>query len=410
MRDILVGAIRDLSRHYLRTAANIAGYFCGSAFIVAIVLMLQFELQSKSEVVNYMGTHFMAFSPLPYSGDTFAGMSKMPLDQKNEAFFAEPMVITRLLPISFAEQIRQIPEVLAATPFLLFRFKQGQDGHVFSVGGLNPADTAALKGTATTRRDIVSGAFFGPDDRRVVLVDESYAQMWNLKPGSVVNIADSLYPVIGIVRPGVRPVRADIYMNWPDAQEAINKRLTAPLENEANIFLVESAGLQNHATAVRKVEKLMQDGIITTFNCSIPAIEVMGISTSALKLVVVLVFVLVLLFAANSQLAAVSERRRDIAILKAIGWNNRAIFCQIITESCFQAIIGSIVGFAAGWSACLLFAGRLQHAGGEIVQFAGLLWLFAVVVTSFCFLGAIAALFPAARAADTRPAALLREA
>lgn len=408
MRDAFVCAYRELSRRYLRTAANVAGYFCGSAFIVAILLLLQLDVYGKSEIVNYMGTHFMAFSPVPYSNDAFASQAKKTIDPVNETFFAEPMVVTRLLPKNFTDQLRQIPEVLAATPFLLFRFKQGQDGHVFSVGGLDPNDQAALKGTATTERDVVSGAFFRPADRKVVLVDASYALMWNLKVGSVVNIADTLYPVIGIVRPGVRPVRADIYMNWPDAEEAINKRLTAPLQNEANIFLVESAGLQHHSTAVRKVESLMVGGIISAFNCSVPGIEVMGISANAIKLVVGIVFILVLLFAANSQWATITERRHDIAILKAIGWKNLNIFRQLIAESFIQAVIGCLTGFLGGYALFLWFAQRLSPDGNIVLGTAYLSMLVLINFAAFAVIGIIAGVAPALLAVKTSPAEVLR--
>ena len=332
----------------------------------------------------------MAFSPLEYTDDSFVAQAKQPIDSKNEAFFADPMVITKLLPVNFVEQLRQIPGVLAATPFLLFRFKQGQDGHIFSVGGLDSANPKALKGTATTKRDIVSGVFFKPGDRKVVLIDESYALMWNLKVGSVVNIADTLYPVIGIVRPGVRPIRADIYMNWPDAEEAINKRLTKPLNNEANIFLVETKGVDVHASVIEKTEKLMQNGIVSTFNCSLPGIEVLGISKNTIKIVVSIVFILVLLFAANSQWIAVLERAPDIAILKAIGWKDSTIFHQILIESLILALLGAFVGSVGGYVSFLLLAPKLFPLTALNLEFILLLKTIIAILVAFSFIGIFA--------------------
>lgn len=407
MNDTFLCAFRELKRRYLRTSANIAGYLCGSAFIVTVVLLMNLELHSKDQIINYMGTHFMVFSPAQYENDAFKDQTREPLDKLNEAFFAEPMVITNLLPINFVDQIRSVPEVLAATPFLLFRFKQGQNGHIFSVGGLNPADAAALKGTATTERDIISGAFFRPADRKVVLVDESYALMWNLKVGSVVNVADTLYPVIGIVRPGVRPVRADIYMNWPDAEEAINKRLNSPIHHEANIFLVESKGLAYHATAVKKVEGLLDGGIVSAFNCSVPGVEVMGISVQAIKLIVSIVFVMVLLFAANSQWASVFERQRDLAILKAIGWKNESVFKQIVAESFIQAFIGSTIGSIVGFVVFKFLSrglGDFSSSGGSSINFVPI----TILLASFLGIGILAGLLPAIRAVKTRPSEVLR--
>lgn len=408
MVDAFVCAYRELARRHLRTLANVAGYFCGSAFIVAVLLLLNLELNAKDKVVNYMGTHFMIFSPAPYADDAFVKEGKVPIDSLNEAFFAEPMVVTRLLPKNFADKIRQIPEVRATTPFLLFRFKQAQNGHVFSVGGLDPADQKALKGTATTESDIISGVFFRPQDRKVVLVDESYALMWNLKVGSMVNIADALYPIIGIVRPGVRPVRADIYMNWPDAEEAINKRITAPLKDEANIFLVETNGLKYHATALKKVEDLLDNGIISSFNCSLAGIESMGITVNSLKLIVTMVFILVLLFAVNSQWISVSERRHDIAILKAIGWKNASIFRQIIAESFIQAVVGCLAGAISGYIIFTLFSWRMSSANNISLEGSQLALIMVTIFTAFSVLGVLAGIAPAIKAVKTSPAEVLR--
>ncbi|EKD83527.1 MAG: hypothetical protein ACD_39C00618G0003, partial [uncultured bacterium] len=355
MTDSVRCAVRELVRRPGRSLAAMSGYLLGSAFVFALAILLKTDLQAKSSIVNYMGTHFVAFSPAPYADDAFANNDQRPVDPLNEAFFAEPMVVTSLLPKSLAGKIAELPEVLAATPFLLFRFKQGQDGHVFSVGGLESGDIAALRGTAATSRDIISGAFLQPGDRGVVLVEETYALMWNLKVGSVVNIADTLFPVIGVVRPGVRPVRADILMNWADAEAAINKRLATPLQQQANLFLVESAGLHNHELAMKKVEQLMPDGMINTFNCSGPAIEVMGISAKTLRLLTIIVFCIVLVFAANSQWASVVERQRDIAILRALGWKNGSILLQVVVEALLLAAIGTVTGIFFGYAVARFF-------------------------------------------------------
>ena len=401
-------AMRELMRRPARSLATLFGYLLGSAFVFALAILLKTDLMAKSGIVNYMGTHFVAFAPAPYADDAFETAEQRPTDPMNEAFFAEPMVVTRLLPKSLAAEIAGIPEVLAATPFLLFRFKQGQDGHVFSVGGFESADTAALHGTAATSRDIISGAFLQPGDRGVVLVEETYALMWNLKVGSVVNIADTLFPVIGIVRPGVRPVRADVYMNWVDAEAVINKRLNAPLQQQANLFLVESAGLQNHEAAMKKVEQLMPAGMINAFNCSIPASEVMGMSTETLKLITVIVFIIVLFYAGNSQWASIIERQRDIAILKALGWKNSSILQQIIAESVILAIIGAVTGIMAGYAlAYMLFpviSTTMTASSVLVIDWVTIVF----TLIAFSLAGLLSGILPALRVALTDPAQMIR--
>ena len=46
-------------------------------------------------------------------------------------------------------------------------------------------------------------------------------------------IANKDYTVAGIVNPGVRPAKADVYMLFRDAEKAINSRLQTPLRDQA---------------------------------------------------------------------------------------------------------------------------------------------------------------------------------
>lgn len=408
MREIIHCALLELKRRLLRSLTLGAGYFLGCVFLVLMMLLLNHEITAKSGIINYMGTHFMAFAAVPYADDGFVTQEKMPLDQTNEAFFAEPMVVTRLLPKDLADKMTALPEVLAATPFLLFRMKQSEDGHMFSIGGFHPGDEAALKGTATSKKDIVSGAFLSSEDRNVVLVEETYALMWNLKPGSVVNIGDKLFPVIGVVKPGVKPVRADIFMNWADAESVINSRISAPLNNEANIFLVESAGIDNHEAAMKKVSEILPGGIINTFNCSIPAIEVLGISTRGMFFIGGLVMAMLFLVSAGSQWAVVCERHFDIAVLKAIGWKNASVVWQLLCESVILAVLGCFAGIPTGFILYMPVSQRV-FSGSQVWPAVGLSAMAVLLVMIlFVITAVLSSLPPVLKATATRPAELLR--
>lgn len=408
MTDVIGCAVCELSRKPLRSLLTMSGYLFGSFFIFVVALTLHFEFDSKAQVIDYMGTRFIAFAPADYQADNFVASGPWPIDAANESFFADPMVVTTLLPVSIAEKIDAIEEVTAATPFLLFRFK-APDGHMFSLGGLNPEDETALRGTATTKRDIIAGAFPSSGDRGVVLVEESYAAFWHLEVGSVVNIAGTLFPVIGIVRHGVRPVRADLYMNWADAEEVINKRLTEPLNQQANIFLVESDGIYNHEIAMEKVEQLFPSGLINTFPCVLPGVLVMGMSEKALSLVLTFVFIIVLLFAANSAWASVIERRRDIAVLKALGWKNSVILRQIMIESLILALMGSSIGLVAGKIASVYIAPAISSVI-EISMFStASMVIAALIMVLFAVCAIIASALPAIKANRMNPADLLRD-
>jgi ABC-type antimicrobial peptide transport system permease subunit len=406
MKEMFSNTLTELLRRPFRTLVNVMGYFLCCAFITIIVLLLRFDLQAKDAVVRYMGGKFLIYSPVRKDGTPQAKTAKDPV---SEGFFTEPYVNTHLMPVSLVQEIAAIDEVKAVTPFLLFRIKQGQDGHIFSLGGIKVQDKYALKSTMVSEGDIVKGAFFNPNDRNVVVVDKSYADLWNLKPGSVVNVADALYPVIGVVSSHARTARADIYMNWEDAKKAINKRLTVPLDDEANIFLVASTGGEFNATAMKKAQELLESNLsANAVNCSLHVVDFMGLSKNTLNYVLLAACILVFLFSANSQWSLVSEKRHEIAILKAIGWKNNVIFAQIVLGSVLQSASGGVPGAIAGFALFPLCAAMLEIPFNEQYEFLNLPALFAWVFVGIVVIAIFSALVPAFKAVKTSPADVLR--
>ena len=406
MPDLLKCALGELKRRWLRTVVNLAGYFFAGTFMVMIVLILKFDMQAKNATVNYMGNKFLAYVPLVMTDNN--DDQPLPLDRQNEGFFTEPTVATRLLSAGLAAKMLEIPEVDAATPFLLYRFRNSQDGHIFSLGGIKPEDRHALRGTLVTKNDIIRGAFFRKEDRNVVVVDASYAEIWNLKVGSVVNVGGVLYPVIGIVGSYARVARADVYMNWPDAQAIIGRRLNRQLNNEANIFLVEAVGAERTEFAMQKVSKLLQRGLTSAAICSLPAVKFMGLSHSVVKPVLMIVAILILLFSVSSQWSVVSERRHEFAILKAIGWSDRSIFSQIILESVLVAFGGVLFGAMTGYLAFIaVVAAMAQRINAAYVTVNAPVVIVAVLFAAVAA-GIISGLGPALKAVKTGPAEVLR--
>jgi putative ABC transport system permease protein len=100
--------------------------------------------------------------------------------------------------------------------------------------------------------------------------------------------------------------------------------------------------------------------------------------------------------AANSLYAIVDGRRRELAILRAVGFNSTPIIASVVSESILLALPGALIGALVAW---LLFNGLLASPLGASFHMAvtpplallGLGWALCI--------GVMAGLLPALRAA-----------
>jgi putative ABC transport system permease protein len=109
--------------------------------------------------------------------------------------------------------------------------------------------------------------------------------------------------------------------------------------------------------------------------------------------------------AANSLYAIVDGRRRELATLRAIGFNGAPIVASIVLESVFLALPGALIGALV---ARLLFNGLLTSPFGASFHMAVTPSLALLGVGWALGIGAIAALLPAVRAARVPVTAALR--
>jgi len=117
---------------------------------------------------------------------------------------------------------------------------------------------------------------------------------------------------------------------------------------------------------------------------------------AVLNLLVALAVLIALIGIANTLALSVSERTREIGLLRAVGMNGRGVRRMIRYEAAviagFGAVLGVAMGIGLGWLTVAAlpdsFAGSLAIPGGQIVVL--------VIVASLA--GLLAALLPARRA------------
>jgi putative ABC transport system permease protein len=106
----------------------------------------------------------------------------------------------------------------------------------------------------------------------------------------------------------------------------------------------------------------------------------------------------------NIMLASISERVREIGIRMAVGARGRDIFFQILVESVTVALLGGLVGIAAGWGLIQVLTVVAPGENEPVVMMSSI-----VLSVGFAVLaGIVSGIYPAMKAARLEPISALR--
>ena len=137
---------------------------------------------------------------------------------------------------------------------------------------------------------------------------------------------------------------------------------------------------------------ISRDAVLATFNSIFDAITYALAGIAAISLVVAGVLIM------NVMLVAVSQRTREIGLLKALGAKQRQIIALFLTEAVFLSFLGALAGLVIG------FAGaRLLNVAIPIVEFVAPPWAIAAAVAIAVASGLLFGILPARRAARLDP-------
>jgi putative ABC transport system permease protein len=294
------------------------------------------------------------------------------------------------IPVAASDAVKKTPGVISVSDV-----RAGEAlayGSKFGLTGVN-APAAKVFNLDWTQGSASVLASLGDDG---AFVDKDYAKSHHLDVGSPVPItfADGtreLFNVKGIFDP---PTGGSPFGRVTISTTAFDRHTTDP-ENVYSFVTMSGGQSAANATALDKTLQAFPNAKAATRQKFIDN-QISGLSSVLNILYVLLALsVIVSLFGiVNTLVLTVFERTREIGMLRAIGMTRRQVRRMIRHESVITALIGAAIGIALG----VVLAGLLIARVDFIVLSlpVGQLIIFGIAAI---FVGIIAAIFPARRAA-----------
>jgi len=290
---------------------------------------------------------------------------------------------TANLDTRYVDRLKQIEGIEEALP-VIRHFNQGNKGiGIEQIDGVNWDAYARMNGI-----NMVAGN--GPQNVDEVVIDEIKAQQGNYHVGDRMKpLGTREYRIAGIYAP---ESGARVKMSLEGMQQALEAEgkctfIFLKLRNPDQ--LQEVAKRIDHELPGNTIQPTRD--VFTSFEKSIPLLGVF------LRVLVVLAAVVSSLVVMLAMYTTITERTREIGILKAMG-ASRGYIVGIIEK---EAILISVIGLVAGFVVSLVVGFLIHKAYGLVFEYS---WQWAAVAAVIGVVGGIlGALYPAWRASNLDP-------
>ncbi len=298
----------------IRTLVSVLAVAIEVGMVMLVVGMTHGMLHETAKRVEGVGADIMVQPP---GASLFLGLTQAPM------------------PVQVGDRLAELPHVLAVTPVLLFLNTRGGINLIYGI------DMPTFKEVSGGFTYLKGGPFEHPYD---MLVDDWYARSNNVKVGETINLLNNKFRVSGIVEHGMG---ARIFIPLSTAQELTGAhdkasifyiKCTDPGYTQAVITSIKQLLPTHQIHSTKEYMSLMTSNDLPALNAFISAMITVAVGIG---------FMVIFL----SMYTTITERTREIGILKSLGAGKRYIIGVILREASLLSILGVVLGYAGTWLA-----------------------------------------------------------
>lgn len=345
--ELIVFAVGALRGHRLRTGLSVAGVAVGIAAVIALTALGEGARRYVVQEFSSLGSNLLIVLPgkvettgmMPFGGtvhdltidDYRAVATRIPLVQR-----AAPLA-TGEETLRYGGKARSVPVIGTTEELLEVRKLRVGAGSFLPPGDPNQGGAEIVLGIK------VAQELFGAESPL----------------GKVVRLGEWRFRVVGVLEPRGRSLGFDfddlVFVPVRTSLRIFNRsslfRILVELPGEGDLEEAKAAVIELLAERHRAedVTVITQDAVVNTLD------SILGVLTLALAAIASVSLTVAGVGIMNVMLVAVSERRREIGLLKALGATTSQIVGVFIAEASVLSTLGGLVGLAAGTAAVAAF-------------------------------------------------------
>ena len=353
--------IANILHRPIRTIVSVLAVAIEVAMVVLVVGLCHGLVNDSAKRVEGVGADILVQPP----GASFLmGMSQAPM------------------PIKIGDRLAELPRVLAVAPALI---QMNYEGSLSLIYGINQASFDSVSGGFVYHS---GGPFQAPYD---ILVDNIYAKSHHSKVGQILRLLNHDFHIAGIVEQGKG---ARMFIPLATAQDMLGA------QGKASMFFVkctDPAFADQTKDAIQTLLPSYSIMPIKEYMTMMTSNNLPGLNyfiTVMISLAVGIGFLVIFL----SMYTTITERTREIGILKSLGASKTYIITVIMREAALLTAVGIIVGFIGSMVLRRVLIGIFPTLPVQLT------WDWRLYSAGLALLGSIVgAFYPALRAARLDP-------
>lgn len=340
--DLFRFSLRGLTGHGLRTLLSLVGVVIG---VAAVLLLTALGEGARRYVVNQfegLGTNILIVMPGKVETSGMAGFGGAPNDltlADAQAIDRRLTLVTRVAPlamgteeVSYRERSRQVAIIGTTSEYEVIRKVELARGEFLPSGELFRGSPVAVLGSK-----LAEELFPGIDPT-----------------GEIIRIGAWRMRVIGVMEPMGVKLGVDF-----DELALVPVTTAMKMLNRSSLFRVlaqvrthdDLDAAKQHIVDVMierhdedDVTVVSQDSVVSSFDAILNALTLVVAAIAAVSLSVAGIGIM------NVMLVSVSERTREIGLLKAVGVGRAQILAIFVTEAGLLSTMGGLLGLGVGWA------------------------------------------------------------